>query len=160
VLKPKLILCDEPVSSLDVLVQAQVLNLFEKLRADLGLSYLFIAHDLALVKQVSDRVAVMYLGKLCEIGPVRDIYREPLHPYTLALLNSIPSPDPSAAKRDTGRPVISRCPRWPRARPPLAGRPLVMAELTPVSPQSPEIDHAIVNDLPRRRRSACRIRRA
>ena len=74
VLKPKLILCDEPVSSLDVLVQAQVLNMFEKLRADLGLSYLFIAHDLALVKQVSDRVAVMYLGRLCEIGPVRDIY--------------------------------------------------------------------------------------
>jgi oligopeptide/dipeptide ABC transporter ATP-binding protein len=83
-----------------------VLNLFEKLRADLGLSYLFIAHDLALVKQVSDRVAVMYLGKLCEIGPVREIYREPLHPYTLALLNSIPSPDPSAARRDTGS-VIS-----------------------------------------------------
>jgi oligopeptide/dipeptide ABC transporter ATP-binding protein len=106
VLEPKLILCDEPVSSLDVLVQAQVLNLFEKLRADLGLSYLFIAHDLALVKQVSDRVAVMYLGKLCEIGPVREIYREPLHPYTLALLNSIPSPDPSAARRDTGS-VIS-----------------------------------------------------
>ena len=110
VLKPKLILCDEPVSSLDVLVQAQVLNLFEKLRADLGLSYLFIAHDLALVKQVSDRVAVMYLGRLCEIGPVRDIYREPLHPYTLALLNSIPSPDPSAAKRDTGRVISGELP--------------------------------------------------
>ena len=88
VLKPKLILCDEPVSSLDVLVQAQVLNLFEKLRADLGLSYLFIAYDLALVKQVSDRVAVMYLGRLCEIGPVRDIYREPLHPYTAATCSS------------------------------------------------------------------------
>src|SRR5215469_9209636 len=94
-LSPKLILCDEPVSSLDVLVQAQVLNLFEKLREDLGLSYLFIAHDLALVKQVSDRVAVMYLGKLCEIGPVRSIFTGPLHPYTLALLNSIPSPDPT-----------------------------------------------------------------
>jgi oligopeptide/dipeptide ABC transporter ATP-binding protein len=105
-LEPKLILCDEPVSSLDVLVQAQVLNLFEKLRAELALSYLFIAHDLALVKQVSDRVAVMYLGKLCEIGPVRDIYRQPLHPYTLALLNSIPSPVPSATRRDT-RSVIS-----------------------------------------------------
>jgi oligopeptide/dipeptide ABC transporter ATP-binding protein len=110
VLEPKLILCDEPVSSLDVLVQAQVLNLFEKLRADLGLSYLFIAHDLALVKQVSDRVAVMYLGKLCEIGPVRDIYREPLHPYTLALLNSIPSPDPSAARRDTGSVISGELP--------------------------------------------------
>jgi oligopeptide transport system ATP-binding protein len=106
VLEPKLILCDEPVSSLDVLVQAQVLNLFEKLRSELSLSYLFIAHDLALVKQVSDRVAVMYLGKLCEIGPVRDIYRQPLHPYTLALLASIPSPAPSAGKRVT-RGVIS-----------------------------------------------------
>jgi oligopeptide/dipeptide ABC transporter ATP-binding protein len=106
VLEPKLILCDEPVSSLDVLVQAQVLNLFEKLRSDLGLSYLFIAHDLALVKQVSDRVAVMYLGKLCEIGPARDLYRQPLHPYTLALLNSIPDPAPVAGKRGT-RGVIS-----------------------------------------------------
>ena len=100
-LEPKLILCDEPVSSLDVLVQAQVLNLFEKLRAELGLSYLFIAHDLALVKQVSDRVAVMYLGKLCEIGPVREIYSEPLHPYTLALLTSIPDPDPQVGRQDT-----------------------------------------------------------
>jgi len=112
VLEPKLIICDEPVSSLDVLVQAQVLNLFETLRSEMGLSYLFIAHDLALVKQVSDRVAVMYLGKLCEIGPVRDIYREPLHPYTLALLNSIPDPSPPEGKRDTAR-VISGEPPSP-----------------------------------------------
>ena len=115
VLKPKLILCDEPVSSLDVLVQAQALNLFEKLRADLGLSYLFIAYDLALVKQVSDRVAVMYLGRLCEIGPVRDIYREPLHPYTAATCSSTTpvvgrrawhprSPRPAARPRGPGRP--------------------------------------------------------
>jgi len=110
VLEPKLILCDEPVSSLDVLVQAQVLNLFEKLRSELGLSYLFIAHDLAMVKQVSDRVAVMYLGKLCEIGPVRDIYRQPLHPYTLALLNSIPDPAPPAGKRDTSRVISGELP--------------------------------------------------
>jgi oligopeptide/dipeptide ABC transporter ATP-binding protein len=109
-LDPKLILCDEPVSSLDVLVQAQVLNLFEKLRAELGLSYLFIAHDLALVKQVSDRVAVMYLGKLCEIGPVRTIYSEPLHPYTLALLTSIPDPDPSRARRDTASVISGELP--------------------------------------------------
>jgi oligopeptide/dipeptide ABC transporter ATP-binding protein len=101
-LEPKLILCDEPVSSLDVLVQAQVLNLFEKLRSELSLSYLFIAHDLTLVRQVSDRVAVMYLGKLCEVGPVRAIYSDPLHPYTLALLTSIPHPDPARAKRDPG----------------------------------------------------------
>jgi oligopeptide/dipeptide ABC transporter ATP-binding protein len=97
-LSPSLIVCDEPVSSLDVLIQAQVLNLFERLRTELGLSYLFIAHDLALVKQVSDRVAVMYLGKLCEVGPGEAVYRQPLHPYTRALLDSIPSPDPTAAR--------------------------------------------------------------
>jgi oligopeptide transport system ATP-binding protein len=97
-LSPALIICDEAVSSLDVLIQAQVLNLFEQLRGELGLSYLFIAHDLALVKQVSDRVAVMYLGKLCEVGPAEEIYREPLHPYTHALLESIPSPDPAAPR--------------------------------------------------------------
>jgi oligopeptide/dipeptide ABC transporter ATP-binding protein len=97
-LSPSLIICDEAVSSLDVLIQAQVLNLFEKLRAELGLSYLFIAHDLALVKQVSDRVAVMYLGKLCEVGPGESVYREPLHPYTKALLDSIPSTEPGAKR--------------------------------------------------------------
>ena len=86
-LNPALIICDEAVSSLDVLIQAQVLNLFERLRTELSLSYLFIAHDLALVKQVSDRVAVMYLGKLCEVGPGEMVYREPLHPYTRALLD-------------------------------------------------------------------------
>jgi oligopeptide/dipeptide ABC transporter ATP-binding protein len=98
-LDPALIICDEPVSSLDVLIRAQVLNLLERLRTELGLAYLFIAHDLALVKQVSDRVAVMYLGKLVEIGPAQSLYREPLHPYTVALLASIPSPDPAAPKR-------------------------------------------------------------
>jgi oligopeptide/dipeptide ABC transporter ATP-binding protein len=100
-LNPALIICDEPVSSLDVLIQAQVLNLFERLRTELSLSYLFIAHDLALVKQVSDRVAVMYLGKLCEVGPGEAVYREPLHPYTRALLDSVPSTepkDPAAAR--------------------------------------------------------------
>jgi len=97
-LDPSLIICDEPVSSLDVLIRAQVLNLLERLRTELGLSYLFIAHDLALVKQVSDRVAVMYLGKLVEIGPAESLYREPLHPYTVALLASIPKPDPAAAR--------------------------------------------------------------
>jgi oligopeptide transport system ATP-binding protein len=96
-LDPALIICDEAVSSLDMLIRAQVLNLFERLRSELRLSYLFIAHDLSLVKHVSDRVAVMYLGKLCEIGPATALYREPRHPYTLALLASIPSPDPRAA---------------------------------------------------------------
>jgi oligopeptide/dipeptide ABC transporter ATP-binding protein len=110
VLEPKLIICDEPVSSLDVLVQAQVLNLFEKLRSELGLSYLFIAHDLALVRQVSDRVAVMYLGKLCEIAPVRALYSEPLHPYTLALLTSIPDPDPAHRRRDSASVIAGELP--------------------------------------------------
>ena len=97
-LEPSLLICDEAVSSLDVLIQAQVLNLFEALRRELGLSYLFIAHDLALVKQVSDRVAVMYLGKFCEVGPGESVYQQPLHPYTKALLDSIPSTEPGAAR--------------------------------------------------------------
>ncbi len=97
-LEPSLIICDEAVSSLDVLIQAQVLNLFERLRRELNLSYLFIAHDLALVKQVSDRVGVMYLGKFCEVGPGESVYRQPLHPYTKALLDSIPSTEPGAAR--------------------------------------------------------------
>ena len=103
-LDPALVVCDEPVSSLDVLIQAQVLNLFERLRTELGLSYLFISHDLALVKQVSDRVAVMHLGKLCEIGPAEALYREPFHPYTVALLASIPKLDAGAGQ---GRPTAT-----------------------------------------------------
>ena len=93
-ISPSLIVCDEAVSSLDVLIQAQVLNLFESLRRELGLAYLFIAHDLTLVKQVSDRIAVMYLGRLAELGPAESIYLHPFHPYTQALLASIPEPDP------------------------------------------------------------------
>jgi oligopeptide transport system ATP-binding protein len=93
-LDPALVVADEAVSSLDVLIQAQVLNLFEKLRRELNLAYLFIAHDLAMVKQISDRVAVMYLGQLAEIGPAEGMYRRPLHPYTSALLDSIPRVDP------------------------------------------------------------------
>jgi oligopeptide/dipeptide ABC transporter ATP-binding protein len=97
-LDPALIIWDEAVSALDVLIRAQILNLLERLRSELSLTYLFIAHDLALVKQVSDRVAVMYLGKLVELGPAEAIYREPLHPYTVALLASIPEPDPRASR--------------------------------------------------------------
>jgi oligopeptide/dipeptide ABC transporter ATP-binding protein len=100
-LEPSLIICDEAVSSLDVLIQAQVLNLFEKLRDELGLSYVFIAHDLALVKQVSDRVAVMYLGRLCETGPGDAVYQSPLHPYTRALLDSIPATEPGTGRTTT-----------------------------------------------------------
>lgn len=91
---PALIVCDEAISSLDVLIQAQVMNLFEKLRAEFGLSYVFIAHDLATVKQLSDQVAVMHLGQLAEIGPAEQVYAAPRHPYTKALLDSIPGLDP------------------------------------------------------------------
>ncbi len=109
-LHPELVVCDEAVSSLDVLVQAQVLNLFERLRADLGLSYLFIAHDLALVKQVSDRVLVLYLGKLCEVGPSDAMFKAPAHPYTLALLASVPSPDPNAGRPETAKVISGELP--------------------------------------------------
>jgi peptide/nickel transport system ATP-binding protein len=100
VLDPRLIICDEPVSALDVSVQAQVLNLLEDLKAAHGLTLMFIAHDLAVVKNVSDRVAVMYLGKVCEVAKADDLYREPAHPYTEVLLRSIPVPDPKV-KPDT-----------------------------------------------------------
>jgi peptide/nickel transport system ATP-binding protein len=94
VLNPDFIICDEPVSALDVSIRAQILNLLEEMKARFGLTLLFIAHDLAVVKAVSDRVAVMYLGRLCEVGPSEELFAKPAHPYTALLIEAIPVPDP------------------------------------------------------------------
>jgi peptide/nickel transport system ATP-binding protein len=144
VLEPKVIICDEPVSALDVSVQAQILNLLEDMKERYGLTLVFIAHDLAVVKNVSDRVAVMYLGKLCEVASPDALFTRPAHPYTAALLSAIPVPDPSATMKTpaslqgelpsplappSGCRFRTRCPRAedrcareePQLRPVLAG---------------------------------------
>jgi oligopeptide/dipeptide ABC transporter ATP-binding protein len=105
-MQPKLILLDEPVSALDVSIQAQVINLLDDLKEDLGLSYLFVAHDLSVVRHVSDRIAVMYLGKVMELSPAAELYTKPMHPYTQALLDAIPIPDP-AENRKRVRTVVT-----------------------------------------------------
>ncbi|MBE6733828.1 MAG: ATP-binding cassette domain-containing protein [Ruminococcaceae bacterium] len=124
---PKCIICDEPVSALDVSIQAQIINMFEELQEKLGLTYLFIAHDLLVVKHISDRIAVMYLGHIVEMGPANEIYNNPSHPYSISLLSAVPIPDPDYAKNHkrivlegdvpsplnmpSGCPFRTRCPR-------------------------------------------------
>ncbi len=96
--EPEFIVCDEPVSALDVSIQAQIINTFEDLQSNLGLTYLFIAHDILIVKHISSRIAVMYLGRIVELASADEIYNNPLHPYTISLLSAVPHPDPKYAK--------------------------------------------------------------
>ena len=126
-LKPKFIVCDEPIAALDVSIQAQIINLLKKLQQSLDLTYLFISHDLSMVRYLCTRVAVMYLGRLCELAPAEELYTNPLHPYTQALISAIPIPDPAIEKKRIrtvlkgelpsptedlpGCPFASRCPK-------------------------------------------------
>jgi peptide/nickel transport system ATP-binding protein len=142
VLDPEFIICDEPVSALDVSIRAQILNLLEEMKSRYGLTLLFIAHDLAVVKAVSDRVAVMYLGRLCEVGPSEQLFARPAHPYTALLIEAIPHPDPDVRPAESvpiGEPPSPISPpsgcRF-RTRCPKADRRCIdeVPELVPIAP--------------------------
>ena len=110
ILSPKLLVADEPVSALDVSIQAQILNLMQDLQRDLGLSYLFISHDLSVVQYMADTIGVMYLGKLVEVGPANDVYYRPVHPYTKGLIDAVPVPDPQAERATRQKGVAGELP--------------------------------------------------
>jgi oligopeptide transport system ATP-binding protein len=141
-LRPKMIIADEPVSALDVSIQAQIINLLEDLQGEFGLTYVFVAHDLGVVRHVADRIAVMYLGKIVEIGPAQEVYAKPIHPYTLSLLSAVPIPDPRAnAERE---PLVLEGDVPSPANPPAACRfhtrcPFATEICTEVEPQL--VDH-------------------
>ena len=107
---PQFIVCDEPVSALDVSIQAQVINMFDELQDQLNLTYLFIAHDLLVVRHISDRIAVMYLGKMVELADAKEIYDHPLHPYSKSLMSAVPLPDPKAARANVRIPLSGDIP--------------------------------------------------
>jgi peptide/nickel transport system ATP-binding protein len=145
ILRPKLVVADEPVSALDVSIQAQILNLMLDLQRDLGLTYLFISHDLSVVRYLSDTIGVMYLGKMVELGPADDVYYRPVHPYTRGLIDTVPVADPVAAQAREDKGVAGELPsainppsgcrfrtRCPRAQ------ELCAAEEPPLRPFTPE----------------------
>ncbi|MBQ6058685.1 MAG: dipeptide ABC transporter ATP-binding protein [Clostridia bacterium] len=109
-LDPKFIICDEPISALDVSIQAQIINLLKQIQEESGLSYLFVAHDLSMVKHISNRIAVMYLGHIMEIGDSHELYLHPMHPYSIALLSAVPIPDPIEGKQKRPEPIAGELP--------------------------------------------------
>lgn len=151
-LEPQLIICDEPVSALDVSVQAQVVNLLMDLQQRLGLSYLFVAHDLAVVRHISDRIAVMYLGRIVEIAPRHELYREPLHPYTKALLAAVPIADPVAEAKRPRVPVSGEVPSALNPPPGCSFHPRC-----PLAVERCRVEQPLLRDLGSGRKVACHL---